>query len=190
MEPGIREACTDDVALLTGIIRESFRDVAERFGLTAENCPAHPSNYTEAQCVEEMGRGVRFFILETEGKACGCVALEHAKPDVCYLERLSVLPGYRERGFGRLLTDHVLGEAKRLGVRRVSIAIIAEHHELRDWYIKLGFRMKKTALYDHLPFEVAFLDKEVCGGETNGGLGRSPGRRPIRISDGVREDSG
>jgi len=161
---GIREASGDDVSLLTRLIRDSFRDVAERFGLTVENCPVHPSNYTEAWCRREMEKGFRFLILECDGEPCGCVAMEHPKPDVCYLERLSVLPVHRRKGYGKLLTDHVLNEAKRLGARRVSIAIIAEHHELRDWYEKMGFRAKKTERYDHLPFEVMFLDKDI--GET------------------------
>jgi len=165
MKPMIREATRNDIPLLTRLIRESFRDVAERFGLTTENCPAHPSNYTEDWCRLELEKGCRFFILESEGAPCGCVAMEHPKPDVCYLERLSVLPEYRRRGYGRQLTDHVIDEAERLGARRVSIAIIAEHHELRDWYERMGFQRKKTERYGHLPFEVMFLEK-VLGGRS------------------------
>jgi hypothetical protein len=40
----IREADPDDKVLLTRLIRDSYRDVAERFNLTPENCPKHPSN--------------------------------------------------------------------------------------------------------------------------------------------------
>ena len=43
----IRKASSGDSSMLSGIIRESFCDVAERFGLTSENCPKHPSNCTQ-----------------------------------------------------------------------------------------------------------------------------------------------
>jgi N-acetylglutamate synthase-like GNAT family acetyltransferase len=157
----IREASGDDVPLLTRLIRDSFRGVAERFGLTSENCPMHPSNYSEDWCRLEMEKGCRFFILESDGEPCGCVGMEHPKPDVCHLERLAVLPAYRGKGFGRSLTDHVLNEARRVGARRVSIAIIAEHHELREWYVRIGFQPKKRERYEHLPFEVMFLEREA-----------------------------
>ena len=40
----IRKAHSHDVSVLSGLIRDSFCDVAERFGITPENCPKHPSN--------------------------------------------------------------------------------------------------------------------------------------------------
>ena len=39
----IRQATVTDIATLSKIIRLSFRDVADRFGLTPENCPKHPT---------------------------------------------------------------------------------------------------------------------------------------------------
>ena len=88
----IRVGTQKDVAVLAEIIRISFRDVAERFGLTQENCPTHPSNCTVDWVHRDMDRGVTYFILEAEGIASGCVALELASSELCYLERLAVLP--------------------------------------------------------------------------------------------------
>jgi N-acetylglutamate synthase-like GNAT family acetyltransferase len=95
----IREANTADIPLLSRLIRESFRDVAERFCLTAENCPKHPSNCTDAWVENDLKRGVAYFILEKDNTAAGCVALEKASADVCYLGRLAVAPRCRKNGF-------------------------------------------------------------------------------------------
>ena len=46
-ETRIREAGFNDISLLAGLVRECFQDVAERFGLTLENCPKHPSHCTD-----------------------------------------------------------------------------------------------------------------------------------------------
>jgi len=157
----IREATGDDVPLVARLIRDSFRDVAERFGLTRESCPTHPSHCTDEWITSAMAKGVRYALLEAGKDPCGCVAMEQARPGLWYLESLSVLPEYRRKGFGTALVRHALDEARKAGAQRVEIGIIAEHTELRDWYAKLGFLEKETVRFDHLPFAVTFMFTEV-----------------------------
>jgi len=153
----IRAGAQKDIGILTEIIRSSFRDVADRFGLSQENCPKHPSHCTADWIQEDMDRGVTYFILEDNGFASGCVALELAGPKLCYLERLAVRPPRRRRGFGRALVEYVLAEAKRSGAHRVSIGVIAEQTELKSWYQKIGFIEAETKEFAHLPFRVTFM---------------------------------
>lgn len=157
MQAQIRRATLEDAAALTEIIRRSYRDVAGRFHLDPENCPTHPSNCERDWVELDLSRGVSYFILSRGGMACGCVALERASPELAYLERLGVLPDRREAGLGRQLVEHALREARSSGAGAVSIGIIAEQWELRDWYRRLGFIETETRRFDHLPFEVAFL---------------------------------
>jgi ribosomal protein S18 acetylase RimI-like enzyme len=153
----IRTCTKEDGAMLAETIRTSFRTVAERFGLTPENAARHPSNCTEDWVLGDMDRGVTYYVLERDGRAAGCVALERADEEGCYLERLSVLPGCRRRGLGKALVEHVFSEARLRGLRRVGIAMIAEQAELKAWYKGLGFVEKETKAYAHLPFRVTFL---------------------------------
>jgi N-acetylglutamate synthase-like GNAT family acetyltransferase len=157
----IRVATQKDFALLTEIIRSSFRDVAKRFGLTSENCPRHASNCTVEWIEKDMDRGVAYFILEEEGRASGCVALESANSEVSYLERLAVLPDRRRLGLGRALVDHVLDEAKLSGAKRLNIGTIAEQSELGNWYRKIGFVETETREFAHLPFQVRLMSYEI-----------------------------
>ena len=158
MKPTIKEANVEDRSVLASVIRGSFRDVAERFGLTVGNCPTHPSNCTDDWVESAMAKGTRFYLLADGGTPCGCVGLEQAKPEVCYLERLAVLPEFRRRGFGKALVSHAPNQAKQFGAARVGICIIAEHAELKDWYTKLGFLTEKERVtFEHLPFEVTFM---------------------------------
>jgi ribosomal protein S18 acetylase RimI-like enzyme len=147
----IRQADAADVPGMVGIIRNAFFEVAVRFDLTEANCPKHPSNYKADWIEEALAKGVRFFILDLEGFSCGCVALEQAGPEVCYLERLAVLPVQQGRGFGRALADHVLEEARLSGARQVDIGIIAEHFELKEWYEKIGFVEQRTVPFPPSP---------------------------------------
>jgi N-acetylglutamate synthase-like GNAT family acetyltransferase len=161
VEAQIRRATLGDATALTEIIRQSYRDVAGRFRLDPENCPTHPSNCERDWIESDLSRGVSYFILSSGGVACGCVAVERASAELSYLERLGVLPDRRKAGLGRQLVECALREARSSGAGAVSIGIIAEHSELRDWYRRLGFIETGTRRFDHLPFEVAFLRYEL-----------------------------
>jgi N-acetylglutamate synthase-like GNAT family acetyltransferase len=157
----IRQATDGDIPRIVEIIRMAFYEVAVRFDLTEDNCPKHPSNCKGSWIEEALDKGARYSLLEVDGLSCGCVALEQANPEVCYLERLGVLPAQQRRGYGRALVDHVIAEARLLGSHQVDIGIIAAHTELKDWYRKIGFVEQKTATFPHLPFEVLFMSKAL-----------------------------
>lgn len=160
-EVHIREANSTEMSLVSGLIRKSFRDVARRFGLTLENCPKHPSNCTDEWIEKDIARGVTYYILESNRKAVGCVALEKANEDLCYLERLGILPEARRKGFGRTLVDHVIFRANLYGVKQISIGIIADDTELKRWYQRIGFVEGETKKFEHLPFRVIFMAYEL-----------------------------
>jgi ribosomal protein S18 acetylase RimI-like enzyme len=157
----IRAAGSTDVPVLSGLIRVSFRDVAERFALTLANCPKHPSNRTDEWIENDFARGVAYYIFESDGTPVGCVALEKANPDLCYLERLGVLPQSRRKGFGKALVDHVFYEARALGAKQIGIGIISDDMELKLWYRRIGFVEKETKEFAHLPFLVTFMSYEL-----------------------------
>ena len=161
MSAKIRICTEEDARVLAETIRKSFRDVAERFGLTSENAPRHPSNCTVDWIRKDMEGGVTYFVIENKNHVVGCVALERPNPEACYLERLAVLPEQRRRGFGKALVNHVLSESKLLGVNYVSIGIIAEQTELKEWYKGLGFVEGESKEFPHLPFLVTFMSYDI-----------------------------
>jgi N-acetylglutamate synthase-like GNAT family acetyltransferase len=161
MSSKIRTCTKEDIQVLAETIRRSFQDVAERFGLTQENAPRHPSNCTVDWIQKDMERGVTYFAIENENHVVGCVALELANTKVCYLERLAVIPDQRARSFGKALVNHVLSEARLLGVPCVNIGIIAEHTELKNWYRGLGFVEGESKEFQHLPFRVTFMSYDI-----------------------------
>jgi len=157
----IRPVQADEGPLVVDLLRRSFATVAERFGLTMENCPKNMAFYTEQRYTEDVDRGMRYHLLEIDGQIRGCVALEPARTKTIYLGRLAVLPEHRSRGLGRALVHHILAEAKQMGIQRVEIGIIEEDTHLKDWYRKFGFEPTGTKTFDHLPFLVGFMAKEL-----------------------------
>ena len=157
----IRPAQADEGPVIVEVLRRSFATVAERFGLTMENCPKNVAFYTEQRFAEDLDRGMQYFLLEDAGRVCGCVALERARPEMAYLGRLAVLPEHRCQGMGRTLVQHIFAEARQTGIKRVEIGIIEEDTQLKDWYRRLGFAPTGTKTFDHLPFVVGFLAIEL-----------------------------
>ena len=146
-----------DADRLADIIRNSFADVAVRFDLTPENCPKHPSNCTPEWIEGDLARGVRYFVLTTDGQDVGCVGVERASETVCYMERLAVLPEHRTDGCGTRLARHAIEQARAWGAASVGIGIIAADQRLQRFYESLGFEAGETKTFAHLPFEVAFM---------------------------------
>jgi N-acetylglutamate synthase-like GNAT family acetyltransferase len=153
----IRTADSHDICLLSRLIRAGYLTVAERFNLTPENCPKHPSNCNEDWIADDFKRDVVYYILENDGLPVGCAALEKADSTHCYLERLAVKPSHRKKGFGRKLVDHVLAAAGALNMDSIGIGIISQQTDLKSWYRKIGFVETETKEFPHLPFVVAFM---------------------------------
>ena len=158
----IRQAIENDIPILSQIIRHAFKEVADRYGLTEENCPTHPSNCDESWIARDLRKGVVYFILERESEAVGCIAMEFPDTDTCELERLAVLPECRKNGFGKALVDHVIQQASTRRCRKVALGIIAQNGELKRWYESLGFIETKTVAFPRLPFNVTFMERSVC----------------------------
>ena len=157
----IRKATINDSELLSKIISESYRDVAQRFSLKLENCPKHPSNCDTSWIESDIARGVQYFLLSQNGNPIGCVALEIQDSNICYLERLSVLPEMRGNHFGVNLVQYIIDYAFSNGVYKISIGIIDKHTELKEWYKNFGFIEMETKSFPHLPFQVCFMELEL-----------------------------
>jgi N-acetylglutamate synthase-like GNAT family acetyltransferase len=157
----IRQANEADLDALVTLLHNSFRDVAERFELTIKNCPKNPAFCTQERIKSDFDRGLRYYILEKDGQPCGCVAIEKAAPDACYLERLAVLPQHRRKGYGKALVNHIFDQAGKKDAKKLEVAMISENIELKNWYMQFGFVQKGTKKFDHLMFIVAFMSAEI-----------------------------
>jgi N-acetylglutamate synthase-like GNAT family acetyltransferase len=153
----IREASQADLPSISMLVRESNKDVAVKFSLNAENCPKHPSFYTESWVQADLDRGETYFILEDDSVPVACVAYEIPSTGLAYLNRLSVLPMYRNRGIGARLVRHIVEHVGALSVQCISIGVIGEHTDLQHWYSKLGFEDGDTRRFPHLPFSVKYM---------------------------------
>ena len=157
----IREASAKDLTTIAMLVSESNKDIAEKFGLNADNCQKHPSFCTEAWVKSDLARGERYFILEEDSVPIACVAYENPSAGLAYLNRLSVLPPYRNRGIGAHLVKYIVQLAQASSIQTISIGVIGEHSDLQRWYRSLGFIDGETKHFPHLPFSVKYMSYTV-----------------------------
>ena len=160
----VKEITETEIAESSEIIRQSFKTVADEFNLTKEKVPTNGAFLEDSRLLEEYSSGIKMFgIFEGESQI-GFIALEQKDHEMFYLEKLSILPEYRHKGYGKALVDFAVEYVKSLGGKIISIGIIYENIRLMEWYKKLGFIETGTKVFSHLPFTVCFLDL-VCDGK-------------------------
>lgn len=151
----------DRVADVIDVIHRSFGTVAKEYGYTKDKAPTFPAFLPASDVLEMSGRGATFIGAYDEDRLIGTVAVEHARGEMFYLERLAVLPEYRHSGLGKKLMDAAFEEVHRLRGKTVSIAVVDENRPLKAWYTAYGFHITQTKRYEYLPFAVTFMKKDV-----------------------------
>jgi amino-acid N-acetyltransferase len=85
---------------------------------------------------ESIGERLRdFFVAEREGRVAGCGALVLFSQVLAEIRSLVVAPELRGMRIGGLLVEGLIGEARRLGVRRVFALT-----DNPPFFVRLGFR--------------------------------------------------
>ena len=143
------------------VIRNSFADVAQEFNLTLDNCPNHTSFITMDILEYHWNNGFLMYGLYIDDEIIGYVSLEDKGDTVFELRNLSVLPKYRNKGYGEQLLDFCKTKVKELKGSKISIGIIEENIKLKNWYLKIGFVHTGTKRFDHLPFTVGYMECPV-----------------------------
>jgi len=158
MKTTITEVTTAELPVCLEVIHQSFRTVAETFGLTKENCPKHTSFLPLSFLETQKHWGWRMFALYAGEKMVGYMSLSQEADGAYELHNLAVLPEYRHMGLGKQLLDYATETVKTLGGSVIKIGIIEESTVLKNWYIANGFVPTGTKKFDHLPFTSGYLE--------------------------------
>jgi amino-acid N-acetyltransferase len=76
-----------------------------------------------------------FTVAEEDGELLGCGALKFYSAELAEIRSLCVAPGIKKRGLGRALSEEILSEAERYGLKTVFALTI-----IPCFFGKLGFQ--------------------------------------------------
>ena len=152
-----------DLSEIVKVLNVSHGTVAEEFGFTRESNPSNNAFIDKTTLKQQLSNGINLYAMSVNNKITGCVAVEKSakEKDTFYIEKVSVKPEFRHKGYGIELMNFACSKIKAEGGRFVSIALIDSNTKLKDWYLKQGFIESGFKDFEHLPFRVSFMRKEV-----------------------------
>lgn len=81
----------------------------------------------------------RLYILLLDGKAAGCIAMKKMDAQSCEMKRLYVRPEFRGKGFGRILAEKIINEARHEGYESMYLDTLPFLKSAVKLYESLGF---------------------------------------------------
>jgi ribosomal protein S18 acetylase RimI-like enzyme len=152
-----------DLSVIVHLLNVSHGTVAKEFGFTRENNPTNNAFIDKLTLRTQLNKGIDLYSMSSDGKRIGCIAIERSTKelDTFYIEKVSVLPEFRNRGYGINLMDFATSKIREAGGKIVSIALIDSNAKLKRWYLAQGFIETATKDFEHLPFRVCFMNKQL-----------------------------
>ena len=103
----------------------------------------------------------RIYLAEVDNVVAGCVALRPmADERVCEMKRLFVREEFRGQKIGRILTEKILTDAKKIGYHTMRLDTLQRMETARSLYKKLGFTVI-PAYYNNPMDEVVYMELKL-----------------------------
>lgn len=90
-----------------------------------------------------------YFVLEVEGKIAGGAGYfptEGLDDQTCEMVKMYLAPQFRKKGYGNILLEHCISEAKQDGYTKMYIETLPELKQAISLYQKFGFKNLKEPL--------------------------------------------
>jgi diamine N-acetyltransferase len=154
----IRRIESNELSNCLDVIHKSFATVADKFGLTEDNCPAHTSFLKLEKLQNHFDWGWSMFGLYENEQIIGYFSLSKTAEQEYELHNLAVLPEFRHCGCGKMLLDYAKERVGEQGGNKIKIGIIDENTVLKNWYEVNGFVHTGAKRFEHLPFTAGFME--------------------------------
>lgn len=154
----IRVESKEQLDICLDIVHKSFQTVADEMNLTKDNCSSYTAFMPIEKLISQFENNTPMLLYQYNGCFVGYFSLS-INDDSVELNNLAVLPEYRHLEIGKELVDYAITYSKNiLGANKIKIGIVEGNTILKEWYEKIGFVHTGIKKFEHLPFNVGFME--------------------------------
>ena len=152
-----------DLSEIVHVLNISHATVAVEYGFTKDDNPSNNAFIDEPTLRVQLNNGIELYAMSIGSVMAGCIAVEKSgkETDTFYIEKVSVIPEFRNKEYGIKLMDFATAKIMEADGKIISIALIDSNSKLKNWYSKQGFIETGTKDFEHLPFRVCFMRKKL-----------------------------
>jgi len=105
-----------DLSAIVQVLNVSHGTVAKDFGFTKDNNPTNNAFINESTLRTQLNKGIDLYTMSLDNKLIGCIAIEKSTKeiDTFYIEKVSVVPEFRNPGLGVKSMDFAIYKIKVL----------------------------------------------------------------------------
>lgn len=99
-------------------------------------------NYEDELCHLEVKYGRpdgRLYLARWNGVTAGCIGLRKLDAERCEMKRLYVRPAFRGKKIGKVLTERIIADARKIGYRHMLLDTFPFLRSAVKMYYRLGF---------------------------------------------------
>ena len=85
-----------------------------------------------------------FEALDDSGRPCGFIIVSRISATGAMIPQISISPAHQGHGIGKALMDAALHALAAQGYKTVALAVTATNRRACEWYLRLGFRVRKS----------------------------------------------
>lgn len=138
-------------------------------GWTKVSSPVYDRQWTLVDLEENIMRGMSFYVLEEAQQVVGVIDFGpyYSFPAGRHVATFGILikEGYQNKGYGSLLMQAVIEEAKAQGYEKLALHVMGENHTAIHFYHKHGFkeeaRLTKAFKIDNHYMDGLILAKDL-----------------------------
>ena len=141
------------------LARELFREYAA--GLSIDMCFQNFDHELKTLPGKYAPPEGRLLLAYSDDDLAGCIALRKLDDSACEMKRLFVRPGFRGMGYGRIMVENLIEQARVIGYERMWLdSLPGKMDAAIALYRELGFR-EIPAYYDNPLENVVYLERLI-----------------------------
>lgn len=132
----LRDYNQTDIPTILSVIKEAFAEYKDQLD------PPSSAERKTIEIVKAELASANALVAEVEGRVVGCVFFQPQGEGI-YIDRLSVLPAYRNRGLARAMLKEIEYKANSAGYKMLLLSVRLALKKQQAYYRRYGFEFQE-----------------------------------------------